>query len=298
VRVSPRHLWEPFIVGRIFLNGCRSHPPTNGRAKLAEPLWLAPAGWNREDEGDDRSRLTAVAINAPPKRSRLITVLHRLCAAFLLLGILTTGIQQAGAEENAPLSLSADAQEAAAKGVYFFRQDQFQEAREQFLKVTELAPTHPFGWVNLGSTDFRLGEADRAEDELKKAVRLDPTAEQAWLTLGIISYQKNALDAGLAALSQAVYLDPKDAKAHLYLGVLIRKKGWLTGAEDEMRKALELDEANAEAHFNLAVLCLEERPPATELARRHYYRALDLGAKPDPDLELKFKKKSPPSPTP
>jgi len=226
-----------------------------------------------------------VASDAPPN--------NPLVAIAVLFLFFTTGIAQQAPAQETPPPLSAEAQDAASKGISFFRQDQFQEAREQFEKVVQLAPTHPFGWVNLGSTDFRLGQTDRAEDELKKAVRLDPTAEQAWLTLGIISYQKDALDAGMAALSQAVYLDPKDAKAHLYLGVLIRKKGWLSGAEDEMRKALELDEGNAEAHFNLAVLCLEEKPPATELARRHYYRALDLGAKPDPELELKFKKKSP-----
>ncbi len=229
--------------------------------------------------------LPGVASNAPPSNAFVAI------AASLFL-FFTTGIaQQTPGQETAPLS--AEAQEAASQGVSFFRQNQLSEAREQFEKVTQLAPTHPFGWVNLGSTDFRLGQTDRAEEELKKAVRLDPTAEQAWLTLGIISYQKDALDAGLAALSQAVYLDPKDAKAHLYLGVLIRKKGWLTGAEDEMRKALELDEGNAEAHFNLAVLCLEEKPPAIEIARRHYYRALDLGAQPDPEIELKFKKKAP-----
>jgi Flp pilus assembly protein TadD len=131
---------------------------------------------------------------------------------------------------------------------------------------------------------------DKAADYLKRGVMLDPTAQQAWLTLGIVEYQKEDLDAGLAALSQAVYRDPKDPKAHLYLGILIRKKGWLSGAEDEMRKAIELDETYAEAHYNLAVLCLEQQPPAVELARRHYFQALRLGAKPDPELDRTFKK--------
>ena len=135
-----------------------------------------------------------------------------------------------------------------------------------------------------------MEKSAEAEEHLKKAVRLDPTAQQAWLTLGIIDYQKDALDAGLAALSQAVYLDPRDPKAHLYLGILIRKRGWLAAAEDEMRKAIELDEKYAEAHFNLAVLYLEHQPPAVELARRHYYRALKLGAEPDAELDRALKK--------
>jgi Tfp pilus assembly protein PilF len=71
---------------------------------------------------------------------------------------------------------------------------------------------------------------------------------------------------------------------------LIRKRGWLEGAEQEIRKAIEIDEQYAEAHFNLAVLYLERQPPAVELARRHYYRALKLGAEHDAELDRVLKK--------
>jgi Flp pilus assembly protein TadD len=192
--------------------------------------------------------------------------------------------------ENTLPSLSDDARSAASRGLADFRDDKFEDAKSEFQKMTELAPTHPMAWANLGSAEFRLGLISQAEEHLKKAVRLDPTAQQAWLTLGIIDYQKNDLYAGLAALSQAVYLDPRDPKAHLYLGVLIRKRGWFEGAEDEMRKAIDLDEEYAEAHFNLAVLYLERQPPAIELARRHYYRALKLGADHDEELDRVLRK--------
>jgi hypothetical protein len=51
-----------------------------------------------------------------------------------------------------------------------------------------------------------------------------------------------------------------------------------------------LDETYGEAHYNLAVLYLERQPPAIELARRHYYRALNLGAEPDAELDRILKK--------
>jgi Flp pilus assembly protein TadD len=187
-------------------------------------------------------------------------------------------------------ALSIEAQEAAADGVAQFRNNRLTEAKASFEKMTQLAPAHPMGWINLGSVEFRLGQLDPAKEHLQKAVRLDPTAEQAWLTLGVICYQKNDLDAGLAALSQAVWLNPNNSKAHLYLGVLIRKKGWIDGAEDEMRKALELNENDPEAHFNLAILYMDQHPPAVELAKRHYFRAVDLGAKRDPEMEQSFTK--------
>ena len=205
---------------------------------------------------------------------------------FWLLFLLPSVILFAAENDERTLPpLSNEAKSAVEKGIVEFHNEKFQDAKAEFQKITELAPTHPIGWLNLGSTEFRLGELDGAEIHLKRAVELDPEAQQGWLTLGIIEYQKNELDAGLAALSQAVYLNAKDPKAHLYLGILIRKRGWLSGAEDEMRKAVELDESYAEAHFNLAVLYLERQPPAYELVRRHYYRALELGAKPDSEID-------------
>jgi Flp pilus assembly protein TadD len=86
-------------------------------------------------------------------------------------------------------------------------------------------------------------------------------------------------------MAQAVLLEPTNARAHSYLGVIVGKKGWLDGAEAELRRALELDETYADTHFNLAVIYLQNEPPTTELARRHYKRALELGAKPDSIVE-------------
>jgi Flp pilus assembly protein TadD len=60
----------------------------------------------------------------------------------------------------------------------------------------------------------------------------------------------------------------------------------------EIRRAIEIDPQYADAHFNLAVVYSKERNPKVELARYHYKKALDLGAKPDPDLEALLKKLS------
>ena len=233
-------------------------------------------------------------INTPlniflPKFEVFATPIGRLTPS--LLWILTSCVLAAAeSEQPAAPALSEGAKSTVERGIMEFHEEKFQDAKAEFQKITELAPTHPIGWLNLGSTEFRLGQLDQAETHLKKAVQLEPSAQQGWLTLGIIYYQKNQLDAGMAALSQAIYLNPKDPKAHLYLGILIRKRGWLSGAEDEMRKSIELDETYAEAHFNLAVLYLERKPPAFELARRHYYRALELGAEPDSEVAKTLQK--------
>ena len=208
-----------------------------------------------------------------------------VAAVLLLLSPITLRSEQS----NAPV-MNPEARQAFDNGLLKFRAGEFEEAKQSFFRVTTLLPNYSGGWINLGSAEYRLGEYDDAEKHLQKAVHLDPGVTQAWLTLGIIAYQKGALEAGLAALSQAVYLEPDNAHAHMYLGVLARKRGWLDAAEDELRKAVELDDSYAEAHFNLALVYSEREPPAIELARRHYYRALALGAPADAEMERLLKK--------
>ena len=40
--------------------------------------------------------------------------------------------------------------------------------------------------------------------------------------------------------------------------------------------------------YNLAVFYLEEKPPAIELARRHYQKAIQLGVEKNPEMEKLF----------
>lgn len=191
-------------------------------------------------------------------------------------------------ENNSPI-MGPEAREAFDAGLSKFHDGKFEDAKQCFSKVILLLPNYSGGWINLGSVEYRLGQLDDAEKHLRKAVHLDPDVTQAWLTLGIIAYQRGEMEAGLSALSQAVYLEPDNAHAHMYLGVLARKRGWLDAAEDELRKAVELDENYAEAQYNLAMIYTERQPPALELARRHYYRALALGARPDADMDKLLK---------
>jgi Tfp pilus assembly protein PilF len=60
-------------------------------------------------------------------------------------------------------------------------------------------------------------------------------------------------------------------------------------------RAVELDPGYADAHYNLAVFYLQEKPPAVELARRHYFKAVELGVEKDPEMEKVFRR-TPPTP--
>ena len=100
-------------------------------------------------------------------------------------------------------------------------------------------------------------------------------------------------DAALAALSQAALYDPKSARTRNFLGVVIGRRGWIDGAQAELRRAVELDPSYTDAHYNLAVFYLQEKPPAIELARRHYFKARELGLEKDDAMEKVFKSTTP-----
>jgi Flp pilus assembly protein TadD len=181
------------------------------------------------------------------------------------------------------------AKEAAAEGAASFQRKDYERARKAYRKALDLAPDNLLALINLGVIEFYAGKNEEAEKLLKRAVQLKLDTPPAWLTLGIIYMEQNRLDEALAALTQATLYDARDARARNYLGVVVGRKGWLDGAQDELRKAVEIDPAYSDAHYNLAVFYLENKPPSTELARRHYFRAVELGAEPDPEIEKTLK---------
>jgi Flp pilus assembly protein TadD len=184
--------------------------------------------------------------------------------------------------------LSPEAEAAAEAGIVAMGKNNFADAETAFLKLLRLSPDNVSGLVNLGLVEFRLGRPEDSEKYLERAIRLKPDAAVAWMTLGVIYDNREQLEAATAALAQAVYLNPKSPQAHNYFAVTLSKRGWYSAAEDELQRAIQLAPDFAEAQFNLALVYLQRTPPAIELARRHYQKALDLGAPPDPDVAAKL----------
>ncbi len=210
--------------------------------------------------------------------------------ALLLLSALPVLAQ----EGPTPEATEREANELTLDAIALFEKNQLDEARGKLEAALELIPDHVAALVNLGSVEYQARRLAEAEKALARATRLSPASVGAWLTRGVVAYEAGNLDLALAALAQAVFLDPNNAKAHSYLGVTVGSKGWLDGAEAELLRAIELDETYADAHFNLAVIHLQRVPPATALARRHYERAVALGAERDKVVEKQFEKSKTP----
>jgi Flp pilus assembly protein TadD len=194
-------------------------------------------------------------------------------------------------QEQGKKPVSEEAQKTARQALAALEKGDNTQAKRLFEKVLTLAPGNAPTLINLALIEYRQKRLSDAETLLKSAVKSAPESGLPWLVLGVVQFEQNKLDAALAALAMAAYLEPKDARTHHYLGVVVGSKGWYSAAEDEMRKAIELEPGYAEAHYNLAVFYLERKPPAVELARRHYYKSVDLGGAPDAEIEKKIEAK-------
>jgi Flp pilus assembly protein TadD len=192
--------------------------------------------------------------------------------------------------ENKTSVPTATSAQIAAEGVAAFQAGNFAGAREAYGRVLKLEPDNLTALVNLGATEYRLGNLDKAESLLQRSLQIKQANPTAWLNLGIVYLGLNQPLRALGAVSLAAAETPDDPVARNYLGLAAGRLGWREVAEAELRRAVELKPDYADAHFNLAVFYLERTPPATELTRRHYHRARELGAAPDKLIEKALKK--------
>ncbi len=158
-------------------------------------------------------------------------------------------------------------------------------ARTLYLQMVEKAPDNPLVYANLGVAEYQLKNYLAAEGNLKKSLELNPSIAQNWMTLGLIQYERGDLLLAISSLSRAIHEDPNSASAHLYLAAVVYEHGWPIAAIKELKRVIEIEPRNAQAHFNLAMTYLGLTPPKVELARRHYYHAIDLGAEPSSEIE-------------
>jgi hypothetical protein len=166
----------------------------------------------------------------------------------------------------------------------FDRQDYLQ-SEGSFKEALSYSPDDYFALSNLGVVEFQLGKLKEAEDFLSRATQKKSDSSFALTTLGIVNYRQEHLDAAEKTLRKAIMVNDQDFTAHNYLGIVLAASGKGKEGEGEIMKAIEINKNYADAHFNLAVIYATGKPPSKMMAKKHYAKALELGAPPDPSLE-------------
>jgi tetratricopeptide (TPR) repeat protein len=133
------------------------------------------------------------------------------------------------------------------------------------------------------------GRDSKAIECFEASVQHNPQLSQSWSALGLLHQKQGDTYLAISMFTRAIHEDPEDARPHNYLAIAAKGLGWPDAAELELLRALELNPKYGIAHFNLALLYLDQKPPATELAKRHYEQALAQGVAKDEIVERRLK---------
>ena len=139
---------------------------------------------------------------------------------------------------------------------------------------------------------IKSGNMPKARELLVKGISISPDNKTFRLLLGIVHCKQNEFENAMYLLTPLVEENPSDAYAHMTLGTAYFGLGRITEALKEMESAVKLNPNLGEAHFNLAQIQLANTRPNIESARSHYKKALELGSKPDENLNFLLKEKN------
>ena len=158
-----------------------------------------------------------------------------------------------GAQEPAQTlqPLLADAQAAQSKG-------DFHAAADAYRKATELEPSIPELWANLGLMDHQTGNSSEAIESFKEAAQLNSSLFVPQLFLGIEYLNGKNPDAALPYLKRAGMIKPGDLQAALFLGKAYSMLDRGSQAADSFWKATEIAPSNGNAWIGLGTAYLQQ----------------------------------------
>jgi len=175
----------------------------------------------------------------------------------------------------------------------YFAAKQYEQAEGAYVQVLRLAPNNVAALANLAAIQVEAQHFDAAEKNLQQALAVEPENSYTLYVLGLLRFRQAKYDAALDAFSHCAKLDPQNAEIQNYLGLALSEKGFRVPAEAALRKAIQLQPGYAGAHYNLAIIYMSQKPPALELARWHYQKAIAAGQPHNSELEKKFASAAP-----
>lgn len=163
-----------------------------------------------------------------------------------------------------------------------FREGAYEEARQAYERVLELAPERPDVWHERGLVATRLEDHAGAIAACERALALDPALTAALITRGNARRLRGDAAGAKADLSAALERDPHSVTALNNRAVCLHLEGDLQGALADLERALALDTRNPIAfqHRGLVLADLGRTLEAVEDLRRFLHLAPDDEAAP------------------
>ncbi len=183
---------------------------------------------------------------------------------------------------------------ARTMGLAFLEENKLEEAEQEFLKLTSLAPDEAIGYANLGLVYLRKGNYDEAEETLQKALELTPLDSDLRMNLATVYKYQNNNEKFIEELEKTIGEDPQHIQsvyrlAEFYSGS--KDETVLLNREKYLVRAVEISPANIVPRLQLinvlltldknndALLQLEEIarifPEFPEEAMEYYNKTFD-----------------------
>jgi tetratricopeptide (TPR) repeat protein len=174
-----------------------------------------------------------------------------LCLTVALTNSAVSAVVSAQEPAQTLQPVLAGAQAAQSRG-------DFQAAADAYRKATEVAPSIPQLWANLGLMDHQLGKSPEAIEAFRKAAELDSSLFVPQLFLGIEYLDAKNPAAALPYLKRAVTINSKDVQAALSLGSTYSMLDRGSQAAESFWNATEIAPNNGSAWLGLGRAYLQQ----------------------------------------
>ncbi len=147
-----------------------------------------------------------------------------------------------------------DCEIIGALGIVAFGLNDFDLARGQFERLTQLKPDDPTAFLQLAIAHLKLEHIEEFETALARALELDPYHLEALRALANLNFQHGSLKNAAQTYTKILSRYPDDIHAMLPLGVCFFKTGDLETAKAVFQRALEVEPGNTLAKENLEAI--------------------------------------------
>ena len=156
-------------------------------------------------------------------------------------------------------------------GIGMLLQGDLKGAEAAFVKVTEIDPNNPDGWVNIGRVRVQEGNLEGARTVLEKALKISPTLARANYFYARVLRQQGSYDEAISRLQMVLAQYPQDRVVQDDLGRVYFLKHQYADAMRAFEKTLAIDPEDLEANYNL-MLCYTgagDKTQATAFEKRY-----------------------------
>ncbi len=161
-------------------------------------------------------------------------------------------------------------------GIGLLLQGDLKGAQAAFLKVTEMDPKNPDGWVNLVRARVQEGNLVGAREVLERALTLRPELARAHFFFAKVLRSEGRYDEAAQHLRTVLEQYPRDRVARNELGRILFLQRQYAAAVKEFEAVLAIDPEDLQAHYNL-MLCYNGLGDEAR-AREHQARYLRFKA--------------------